>query len=62
MVFRVVVILGQKEPSVSLMDLFVAVFEPVSKEFDCDMSFFLFGVFHPITTILRGCLDKVRGP
>ena len=58
-VFGVLAILGQQEPGVPLVDRFVGVFESVSDEFDCYVSVFLGGVFHPITTILRRCFDKV---
>jgi len=44
------------------MDIFIVIFESVSKEFDCDVSVFLGGIFHPVTTILRGCFDKVCSP
>ena len=58
-VFGVSAILGQQEPGVPLMDSFVFVLESVSDEFDGDVSFFLGGIFHPITTIFRRCFDKV---
>ena len=58
-VFGVLAILGQQEPGVPLVDRFIGFFESVSDEFDCDVSVFLGGVFHPITTIFRRCLDKV---
>ena len=43
------------------MDRFVGLFESVCEEFDCYVSFFLGGVFHPITTIFRRRLDKMCG-
>src|SRR5712671_6368277 len=58
-VFGVSAILGQQEPGVPLVDGFIGSFESVSDEFDGYVSVFLGGVFHPITTIFRGCLDKV---
>ena len=58
----VCVVLGKEEPSVSLMDVFIFVLESVSKEFDGYVTFFLSGVFHPISSIFWGCLDKVCFP
>jgi len=58
-VFGVLAILGQQEPGVPLVDRFVGFFESVCDEFDCYVLVFLGGVFHPITAILRRCLDKV---
>src|SRR5712671_6957821 len=58
-VFGVSAILGQQEPGVPLVDGFIGFFESVTDEFDCDMSVFLGGVFHPITAIFRRCLDKM---
>ena len=60
-VFGVLAILGQQEPSVSLVDNVGVVFKSVSEEFDSDVAVFLGGIFHPITAILRRCLDKVCG-
>src|SRR5712671_6933166 len=60
-VFGGLAILAQQEPGVPLVDRFIGFFKAVSDEFDCDVSFFLGGIFHPITTIFRRCLDKVRG-
>src|SRR5882757_2535776 len=59
-VFGVSAILGQQEPGVPLVDSFIGFFESIGDEFDCNVSVFLGGVFHPITTIFRRCLDKVR--
>src|SRR5712672_2195669 len=58
-VFGVSAILGQQEPGVPLVDRFVGFFESVCDEFDCYVSVFLGGVFHPITTIFRRCFDKM---
>jgi len=56
----VLAILGQQEPGVPFMDGFIFVLESVSKEFDRDVSVFLVGVFHPISSVFWGCFDKVR--
>jgi len=61
-VFGVSAILGQQEPGVPLVDRFIGFFESVSDEFDCYVSVFLGGIFHPITTIFRRCFDKVCSP
>jgi len=61
-VFGVLAILGQQEPGMPLVDSFIGFFESVGEEFDCDVSVFLGGVFHPITAILWGCLDKMCSP
>jgi len=61
-VFGVLAILGQQEPGMPLVDGFIVVFKSIGKEFNSDVSFFLGGVFHPITTILRGYFDKVCSP
>src|SRR5712672_4550904 len=58
-VFGVSAILGQQEPGVPLVDGFIRFLESVGDEFDCDVSVFLVGIFRPITTIFRRCLDKV---
>ena len=42
------------------MDSFIGFLKSVSDEFDGYVSFFLGGVFHPVTTIFRRCFDKVR--
>src|SRR5712671_1544779 len=60
-VFGVLAILGQQKPGMPLVDRFIGVFESVSDEFDCYVSVFLGGVFHPITTIFRRRLDKMCG-
>jgi len=41
------------------VDRFVGFFKSVSDEFDCYVSVFLGGVFHPVTTIFRRCFDKM---
>jgi len=61
-VFGVLAILGQQEPGVPFMDGFVFVLESVSDEFDGDVSFLLVRVFHPISSVFWGCLDKVCMP
>src|SRR5712675_2310116 len=61
-IFGVLAILGQQEPGVPLVDSFIGFFESVGDEFDCDVSVFLGGVFHPVTAIFRRCLDKVCSP
>jgi len=61
-VFGVLAILGQQEPGVPLMDSFVFVLESVSDEFDGDVSFFLGGIFHPISSVFWGHFDKVHLP
>src|SRR5882757_4268942 len=58
-VFGVLAILGQQEPGVPLVDRFIGFFESIGDEFDCDVSVFLGGIFHPVTTIFRRCLDKM---
>jgi len=58
-VFGVSAILGQQEPGVPLVDGFIGFFESVSDEFDCYVLVFLGGIFYPVTTIFRRCLDKV---
>src|SRR5712671_4278521 len=59
-VFGVSAILGQQEPGVPLVDRFIGFLESVCDEFDCYVSFFLGGIFYPVTTIFRRCFDKVR--
>src|SRR5712675_2552648 len=59
-VFGVLAILGQQEPGVPFMYAFVFVFESVCDEFDGDVSVFLGGIFHPISSVFWGCFDKVR--
>jgi len=58
-VFGVLAILGQQEPGVPLVDRFIGFFESVGDEFNCDVSVFLGGIFHPVTMIFRRCLDKM---
>jgi len=58
-VFGILAILGQQEPGVPFMNGFVFVLESVGDEFDGDVSFLLVGVFHPISSVFWGCLDKV---
>src|SRR5712672_305064 len=59
-VFGVLAILGQQEPGVPFMYVFVFIFESIRDEFDGNMSFLLGGIFHPISSVFRGCFDKVR--
>jgi len=59
-VFGVLAILGQQEPGVPLVDGFIFIFESVSDEFNGDVSVFLAGVFHPVSSVFRGRFDKVR--
>src|SRR5712671_4649646 len=61
-VFGVLAILGQQEPGVPFMYVFVLVFESVSDEFDCNVSVGLGRIFYPIPSVFRGHLDKVRFP
>ena len=61
-VFGVLAILGQQEPGVPFMYAFVFVFESVCDEFDGDVSVFLGGIFHPISSVFQGCFDKMRLP
>jgi len=61
-IFGVTAILGQQEPGVPFMDGFVFVFKSISDEFDSDVSFFLGGIFHPISSVFWGRFDKVRLP
>jgi len=58
----VLAILGQQEPGVPFMDGFVFILEPVSDEFDGDVSVFLVGIFHPISSVFWRCFDKVCPP
>ena len=46
----------------SLVDRFIGFFESVCEEFDCYVSVCLAGIFHPVTAIFWGCLDKVCSP
>jgi len=59
-VFGVLAILGQQEPGVPFMYVSVFVFESVCDEFDSNVSVFLGGIFHPISSVFWGCFDKVR--
>src|SRR5712671_75051 len=61
-VFGVLAILGQQEPGVPLMDGFILVLKSVSDEFDGNVSFFLGGIFRPISSVFWGRLDKMRLP
>ena len=61
-VCRVLAILGQQEPGVPLVDGFLFVFKSISDEFDGDVSFFLGGVFHPVSSVFQGRFDKVCLP
>jgi len=58
----VLAILGQQEPGVPFMDGSIFIFKSISDEFDGDVSVFLVGVFHPISSVFWGCFDKVCPP
>jgi|SRR5712671_7183182 len=58
-VFGVLAILGQQEPGVPFMYVSVFVFESVCDEFDSNVSVFLGGIFHPISSVFRRCFDKM---
>jgi len=58
-VFGVLAILGQQEPGVPLVYVFVFIFESVRDEFDGNVSVCLGGIFHPISSVFQGRFDKV---